>query len=644
MTLFKQIVIVLSFFQMIIFGSVLLQNFNTVNDFVQTQLGVDARHTANSLGLSITPYATSNDIAMIETMINSMFDGGYYESITLKDINNKVLIKAKQPVKILGIPSWFKNLFILNAPMESSEIMAGWSKFGTLSVKNNVGIAYNQLWQTFKDISFSFIILNIFAFSVLYLVLKAILRPLEEVHNQAKAITGNDFILQKNLPKTIELRQVVGAMNGMVGKVKEIFEKEAEAVEKYHNLLYKEESLNIFNKRYFVLKLNEFLGVDSDCYGSIVFVNILNHDKIKPKLGFEKNELLHKEFVGVFKKYTDICEQGVISQTKEDEFAFLLPDISSQKTQHICDEISEDLKQILAFYGLKEDEFYFSFGIIYYNSTLSISDIFSKADFALSMAKSKGKFNAFIHDQSDDLALGKEAWRKEILNAIDEKRFLFAKQKVISANESSYHEEIFLRLEDKKGAIRNAAYFMPMVEELQLNENIDQYVLKSAFNFMQQEEHSFVPLCINLGKEVLTEGEHLAWIENILKENKIKNILNFEVSHRFKLPVSVLANFSRLVKRYGHEFGLDNFNIDGDNLKTLQDINPNYIKVPAMSLLDLLDDKNAEYSKQSLDIITSSMNINIIAFGVSTNEDKDKLLKMGINYMQGSFIQEPYLF
>ena len=83
MTLFKQIIIVLSIFQTLIFGAVMWFNFSSSSEYVKEQAYTDALHTATSLGLSISCIASMDDVSMAETMINSVFDSGYYEKIIL---------------------------------------------------------------------------------------------------------------------------------------------------------------------------------------------------------------------------------------------------------------------------------------------------------------------------------------------------------------------------------------------------------------------------------------------------------------------------------------------------------------------------------------------------------------------------------
>ncbi len=647
MTLFKQIVIILSFFQTIILASVMWQNFKQISDSVQTQLEVGARHTANSLGLSMTPAAATNDLITIETMMSSTFDSGYYESIVLKNPEGKVLVQNKQPVVVADVPDWFIGLFSLQAPEAKSEIMAGWSQFGTLHVKNNIGMAYRQLWFTFKDISSTFTIITLIAFLILYFSLKAILKPLALVQEQAEAITGNDFILQENLPRTRELKHVVGAMNSMVSKVKEIFDKESETVKKYHILLYQDALSGLYNRRYFILKVKEILASSGGAFGSIVFGRLTNGEKIKSELGYKKTEELMKEISSCFNEINHEQKDIVNSKMEAEDYAFLLPNTQSADISYMYVEVSKKLDKLLESYGLDNDKYYFNFGMVDYDENSEMSDIFSKADFALTTAKSKGKFGVQIHVSNDeDDILGKEAWKEEILDSLKNNRFVFAMQKVIDEDEQIYHSEIFLRLKDKKEHIKSAAYFMPVVNELKLNDAVDKYVIEKAINLLKEENRLQYPCGINIGKEILLDSETYTWFKKQLKslQNDQKDRLSFEISSRSKVSTDILSSFSKLLRGYGIGFGLDNFTLDGDGLKVLQDLNPAYIKISAVSILDLLDNKEGESSKQSLSVITQSMDIKVIAFGVKNQEEKDKLLQMGIKYVQGNFIEEPYIF
>ena len=148
MTLFKQIAIIISFFFVMMLSTVLWLNFKTANDFIQGQLYSDAKDTAYSLGLSLSKVADPSDISTMETMINAIFDSGYYQSIILKDMDGNILVKRENNLAVEGIPGWFINFVKLKTPEAKTDIMMGWTPFGSLSVKSHSGHAYHQLWET----------------------------------------------------------------------------------------------------------------------------------------------------------------------------------------------------------------------------------------------------------------------------------------------------------------------------------------------------------------------------------------------------------------------------------------------------------------------------------------------------------------
>lgn len=234
MTLFKQIAIIFSMFIILIIGSVMYLNFNSANQFIQNQLYTTSEDTATSLGLSLSMNIPSEgeDLSTMKTMINAIFDRGYYESIVLQDMQGKFLIENKNTLKVKDIPDWFVNNVKLKVPTAQSQISTGWIPYGVLSVKLHSGHAYMQLWQIFIEILEIFSILVSIVLLILYLVLKLTLKPLKNVEKQAMAITNNDFIIQNNIPFTTEFKNVVLAMNKMVVKVKDIFEHEALMVQK----------------------------------------------------------------------------------------------------------------------------------------------------------------------------------------------------------------------------------------------------------------------------------------------------------------------------------------------------------------------------------------------------------------------------
>jgi len=230
MSLFKQMVLMFTLFLGIILVLVMGLNFKTANEFVQNQLYNDAKNTAYSLGLSLSKVADPNDISTMETMINAIYDSGYYEEICLTNLDGKILYQRKTNVVITDVPQWFIKIVAIESVSVPSDIMMGWSRFGTLKVSSHTGNAYRQLYATLKKIIQTFLLVGVCVFIALYFMLKLSLKSLVRIRDQAKSIIENQFIFEDKIPFTTEFRSVTVAMNAMVGKVKDIVERDNETL------------------------------------------------------------------------------------------------------------------------------------------------------------------------------------------------------------------------------------------------------------------------------------------------------------------------------------------------------------------------------------------------------------------------------
>ncbi|PKN05834.1 MAG: GGDEF-domain containing protein, partial [Deltaproteobacteria bacterium HGW-Deltaproteobacteria-7] len=148
MTLYRQLVIFTVSLFIILFAGTWFAKLESTKSFLTNQLESHAQDTASSLGLAISQYP--DDMVSIETMINALFDRGYYETIRFVDPKGKILLERNLKVVIEGVPSWFIKLVPLKAPEANAYVMAGWRQAGTIYVKSHSGYAYNSLWQDIK--------------------------------------------------------------------------------------------------------------------------------------------------------------------------------------------------------------------------------------------------------------------------------------------------------------------------------------------------------------------------------------------------------------------------------------------------------------------------------------------------------------
>lgn len=684
MTLLKQIMLAVITFSLVIFVLVGILNFSTINNYITTQLGTNAKHTANSLGLSIKlvlenpvsrmddissdsdvkvgskiPFTNTNydenstidtqqdieqmnfssELSTIETMMNSVFDSGYYSLIRLVDIDGKVLLEnSNKKLEVLDVPDWFLQNVKLEAPIMESEIMRGWGKFGTLQVQSSTGAAYRELFEILKDVFYTLSLMSIVALFVSYFGLSAIFRPLKKVQAQAEAILENRFILQDKIPFTVDVRQIVFAMNSMIEKVKDIFEQGAKTLGKYEDLLYKDEQTSMFNRRYFTNKFSEYISSEEYSSGSVLLLSFKDLADLKRKLGFDR---WNKLVIQISQIITSYSSDKLTARIKDDDFIIVAPSFGSNKMVFVGNGIFEQIKSVFCDFEITGDDCLVCASIVEYLPKSTLKDIFIALDVTLARARESGEFTLRIYEDSREISLGKEQYKELIVSSLRNNMFKFAGQKVTSRISELEHCELFIRLVDKDGRWQMASYFMPMVNELEFAAKIDMYVLNKVANMLKEKSLPDGAISINLGRDILVSTQYFGELEILLKKIKqnATHRVYIEIPNKDDIEISVLTKFYQKIRELGLGLGLDHFGIDARSIDRLKEISPDYVKIQARNLIDFFGGSNSE-QKLSFDAMMRSKNIKIIAIGVENAEQKQKLEEMEIDSMQGNFIYD----
>ena len=646
MSLFKQLSIMLTLFLGIILASVMILNFKTATEFVQNQLYTDAKNTSHSLGLSLSKVADPDDTSTMDTMINAIFDSGYYELISLKDVDGKVLYERKTDVVVSDVPSWFISTVPVQSSTASSDIMMGWSRFGTLEVRGHTGNAYRQLYSTLIELVKTFLILGVIVFAFLYLLLSLSLKSLKRIGDQAKGIIKNQFIFQDKIPFTTEFRSVTVAMNAMVGKVKDIFEREDETLKRYHELLYKDAETKLYNRRYLVAKLPDYLQTDTlFSAGVYALFSFDELDRLKKELGYESYRSLISTFSNSLNDEFSSDPYTLIARLNESDFFVVIPSKESSEIITRLEKVMTLLHQEI----MRENESVEEYLVVgcsvgNYTENDTLKSLFSRADYSVTQAKLRQNFSIDVNvEGKDSLVLGREEWRNELLLSLEESRMLLAFQSVVNVHDGKtdvLHEEIFLRLLDKEGTIHSAGYFIPIATSLGLIDMLDRYMITQVLKYLK-EQNQTTSMAVNLSGDFVKKYANIEWLKIQLElfSRTNRTQLWFEVSNSVALSeLEAVQSLCKTVKHLGHRFGIDHFVLPESGALYLQAIDPDYVKSNAGYLQDMMLDSETGNTRESLNNLVKSLGISIVAIMIENSEQMAALKNLGITRFQGSFV------
>lgn len=646
MSLFKQLVIMLTLFLGVILISVMLLNFKSATEFVQNQLYTDAKNTAHSLGLSLSKVADPSDASSMETMINAIYDSGYYQRIRLVDIDGKEVYNRESDVRVSDVPQWFIEMVPIHNVSVTSDIMIGWSRFGTLEVSGHTGNAYRQLYSTLIDLIQTFLMIGIVVFMMLYLLLSLSLKSLKRIRDQAKAIIDNEFIIEKKIPFTTEFRSVTTAMNAMVEKVKDIFERENETLRRYHELLYKDTETKLHNRRYLTAKLPDYLQSDASFSSGIyVMISINEIDRLKREKGYERYTQLINTLAEALNTNLGSFRHTLIARLNESDFFAAIPACEIEQVSRQIEMIMRHMRSVIDEMDKEVLEYLIiGCGIGTYSEKDTLKSLFSRADHAVTQAKLRGNFTIDLTlDGDESLVLGREEWRTELLKSLEESRLLLAFQSAVEQrdeNLSVIHEEIFLRLLDREGVIHSAGYFIPVATSLGLIDTLDRYMIEKVFKHIK-DHNPITPLGLNLSGDFVKKYSNIQWLREQLESFHRQSdlVLWFEVSNTTALhELEAVSTISSMIKTFGYRFGIDHFTIPEAGAHYLQAIRPDYIKANSAYLQDMMFDKETGKSRESFNNVIRSLGISIIAINIEEAKEVENLKALGIERFQGSHI------
>ena len=631
MTLFKQIALIVSTFLMLMLITILVLNLQVATASMKERLYTDAQNTASSLSLSLG--SANGDTTMMSTIINANFDCGNYSFISLLDTDNQTIYKREKESNLNQVPKWFLNIVKLSAPVASANVSAGWSQVGILKVQSDPIYAYKELYEIFKELLISFSFIAILALVVLNISLAFILKPLNKIQIQAEAVTNNEFIIQEEMPHTVEFKEVILAINNMVHKLKLMFDKGNEELKRLRELEYTDQVTKLKNRKYLINKLPQYLKIDSTSKDGVSIMVALNGViDANTKIGHQNVDKLFLEIAKIFTNNTQEYKEKIISRMNGTEFCVILPDATTKDALQIAKQINEQTNKLIEDMELDKATTYLCFGLYKYNYDETISKLLSFVDNALTKAKID-KEKIYVEDGKNIVEImGKDAWKDVINKALKENNFTFISYKVVDfTNKQTIHNVLSLILNKDKNTTYSYGEFIAMANQLKLSHQIYNNVLKSIF-ILENKQLKKETLSFRLPYDYLEDRTNYHFLTKLLKttKNNVSNlIIEIPDSFAYKNPTFTHI-YKELFEKYKINIGVYEFINEGVDYKYLQDLRPIYIKAEAQYFLTQNND-----TLSAIRLLTDTLNISLIATSVMDNSTLDKLMQKNINTIQG---------
>ncbi len=337
-----------------------------------------------------------------------------------------------------------------------------------------------------------------------------------------------------------------------------------------------------------------------------------------------------------------------------DEFIILLEQIESMEDSiAITHRIQEELATPFDLQNHENHEIFItaSIGIVFGDeNTDQATHLLRDADTAMYQAKKKGGGHYEIFDSSmHTSAFNRLKLENDLRRALKQEEFRVYYQPIVccKTNQISGFEALIRWYHPEKGII-SPVEFIPIAEENNLIIPIGEWILKHACQQLhtwqkQQLVSPSLTISVNFSVKQFAQPDLITEIDRMLEKNNLSGSnLKLEITESALMENAELAFwlFQKLRKRH-IQLSIDDFGTGYSSLSYLHRFPINTLKIDRSFI------NRMEQPQQSSDIVKAiislahNLDMDVVAEGVETSQQWQKLQTLDCDYGQGYFFSPP---
>lgn len=636
MSIFRQLWLAVISIMLVTFIGSFLVSVLTARAYLEQQLSIKNLDNAGALALTLSQLPDKDPVA-IELLISAQFDTGHYQEIRLTDPSQSVIVTRQYSGDTLGAPAWFARIFPIRTAPGITQVQDGWRQLGTLTVKSHSRYAYRELWNGALKLLGWMLAAGVMAGLIGTLLLRIIVRPLNQVVGQAEAISERQFITL-NEPSTPEFRSVVRAMNQMVTRLKQMFSEEAERLHRLQREVNHDAATGLPNRDAFMNRLQATLSSeDAAPLGVLLFIRMTDLGEINRHVGYGKVDLLLQQVAALLNAHCTQHTGHIAARLNGVDFALLAPDEIS--IGDLAQQIATLLgKQLANDWPTVTDQFHV--GAIRYRRGDDIVALLAAADQALATAESKGPNGWYALEEDAPLARSADEWRHLLSSAVLEKRLKLVLFPVQDFSGHSLHQESVVRLRTATDAPwLVAGDFVPMATRLKLSSTLDLEVIRLALETLKS-----VPgdIAVNLSAETIADWSfhhHLSHALNPVPELCKRLWIETSEYGAFR-QLAAFRDLALTLKALRCRIGIEHAGHRLSDLAQLADLGLDYLKVDSSLVRGIDQHAGNQALLKGICKMAHSFDITVIAEGVQNEAELALLPQLGFDAATGPAVSK----
>jgi EAL domain-containing protein (putative c-di-GMP-specific phosphodiesterase class I) len=248
-------------------------------------------------------------------------------------------------------------------------------------------------------------------------------------------------------------------------------------------------------------------------------------------------------------------------------------------------------------------------------------------------------------EDTDRVPLGQKQWKEALEKALKDRRITLYTQPVVKSGDRNVllHLEIFSRIILEDGKIISAGIFIPTAERLKLISSLDRMIIEEVTK-LDRKELGTDTVAVNISPSSLQDESFVQWVrKTLLNLSKNAPRIIFEFTEFGAVQnENLVKSFAAVISEFGHKIALDHYGQSCGNLKYLQSLRPDYVKIDRAYTGELKDeDSDSRFFISSICSVAHSIDVVVMAEGVETESQCQILQELNVDAIQGYIIDRP---
>jgi diguanylate cyclase (GGDEF)-like protein len=510
---------------------------------------------------------------------------------------------------------------------------------GNIQITVNTYAAYQELWRIFSKQALLFGSALVIFIALCQIAIYFFLRPLRDIQEQAAAICQRHFIEQQPLPKTLELRRVVEAMNRMSRKLKLIFHEQLALTESLRAQSFLDHVTGLSNRRDFNARMQAIAESESEHCGCLMILQINDFGQYNLQHGHESGDeclrSVSAQLQGLAKDYPD----AIISRRSGADFAVYLPRVDQERAKTLASSLIAKIADLALLFNHSVH-----IGIACCNNLRADHQLLSKADLALRQAQSKGQsgWNLYQDEEIAQVVHESRQWYATLNRVLQERNLIYHFQPMfLRDNRKLMAVEAYCRINVREQLVY-AGTFLPMAERFDMSEAFDRMIIQDVCA-SSEAAHCAVPVCINLSPRSIMASSFVDWLDSFLNDHPAfaKQLIIETSEHLVRTGDEHMRYLCDMLHKHKAKLSLDHFGIHSGAFGYLNSLSLDIIKIDRSFIRNIQHTPDSQFYVRSLIQIAHSCDITVLAEGVENMQEWECLCQIGVDGGQGYLLGKP---